>query len=470
MAEKMWSGRFREPLDPQFERWQRSFPFDRRLVAEELDASRAWARALGRAGVLSTEEVKTIVGGLDQIGEAAQRDPRFLENDEAEDIHHYVEMKLVALVGEVGNKLHTGRSRNEQIATDLRLYLRWRMDEHRLALVALIEALLKQAEANSGAAMPAYTHMQRAEPVLVAHWLLAFVEMFFRDASRLADCRKRVNVLPLGSGAVAGASVAIDREALARELGFEGISANSMDATSDRDFALEYLQTLTMHALHLSRWAEELTLFATTEYGFVILPDAFSTGSSAMPQKKNPDPLELIRGKAGRIFGASAALAMMMKGLPLAYNKDLQESQESVFDAAEQIEAILEMAAKLAAALRFDTKRMQTAATTGHLNATAAAHYLVRKGVPFRRAHAAIGQAVQYCIERRCALEDLKMEELRRFSPEFSEDFYASVKLESVLAEHDVPGGTAPQRVAQALAEARTRLAALRPAADRAAR
>ncbi|MEE9235037.1 MAG: argininosuccinate lyase [Candidatus Acidoferrales bacterium] len=461
---KMWAGRFSRSagLDPGFERWQRSLPFDRRLLGEELAASRAYAKALQGAGVLSAEELERILDGLGQIEKRAAREPAWLEDEQAEDIHHVVELRLVELVGEAGEKLHTGRSRNEQIATDLRLFTRQSLKRVRAGVAELIEAFLARAAELEGTAMPAYTHLQRAEPVLGAHWLLAYAEMFFRDAERLGDCRRRVDVLPLGSGAVAGAGYSLDREALARELGFERISANSLEATSDRDFELEFLQVLSFIALHLSRWAEEMAIFATSEFGFVRLPERFATGSSAMPQKKNPDALELLRGKAGRVVGATLAVTTLLKGLPLAYNKDLQEAQEPLFDAVETVEGSLGIAAGFLRAVEFDSERMQAAARSGFLNATAAAGYLAGRGVAFRRAHAAVGQAVVHCLETGKELASLSLEELRRFSPEFQPDFYDSIGLEAVLARHDLPGGTAPARVEQALSEARKRLAALR--------
>ncbi len=458
---KMWSGRLRDPLDPEFERWQRSFPFDQRLLGEEIAGSRAYAHALGHAGVLSPAEVETICAGLEEIASRAA-EPKFLDEPDVEDVHDFVERKLVALTGDLGYKLHAGRSRNEQIATDLRLFTRNNIDAIRAGIARFAEALLHQASDLGTAAMPAYTHMQRAEPVLVAHWLLAWVQMFLRDAERLSDCRRRVNVLPLGSGAVAGPGLALDREAMARELGFEAVSRNSIDATSDRDFVLEFLQGASFVALHLSRWAEELALFSTTEYGFVRLPESFSTGSSAMPQKKNPDALELLRGKSGRVAAAMMNVLIALKGLPLAYNKDLQETQEPLFTAADTVIDSLQIAAGLARALAFDTERMNAAARSGYLNATAAARYLVSRGMPFRLAHAAVGQAVRLAIEKGCELDGLSLEDLRQFNPAFGEDVYAALKLESVLASHDVPGGTAPERVQEALAEARGRVQAIR--------
>jgi argininosuccinate lyase len=456
---KMWSGRFRQPLDPAFERWQRSFPFDRRLLGEEVAASRAHAAALGKAGVLSPEEAQSILEGLDRLQKDVEADPSLLDDPSAEDVHHFVEEQLVARIGETGYKLHSGRSRNEQIATDLRLFTRGSVDAIRAALAELIAAFVEKARAQGAAAMPAYTHLQRAEPVLVAHWLLAYVEMFFRDADRLADCRKRANVLPLGSGAVAGSTLPLDRAAMARELGCEGVSANSLDVTCDRDFALEFVNALSLLALHLSRLAEEMTLFATAEYGFVRLPEPYSTGSSALPQKKNPDSMELLRAQIGRVSGASVSLLVAMKGLPLAYNKDLQEMQAPLFAAVDAIREALPIAAGFVRQVEFDKERMQQAAGSSFMNALSAANYLVRRGVPFRRAHAVIGEAVQLCLEKGCALDGLSLEELRQLNPEFGPDFSECLTLEASLAAHDIPGGTAPARVQTALKVAEQRLA-----------
>src|SRR4051794_7967079 len=440
----MWSGRFKQPLDPEFEKWQRSFPFDQLLIKEEVAASTAHARALQVAGVLTREELETIANGLRHIAEHADE---LLPDDSAEDVHHFIEKQLVAAIGEAGYKLHTGRSRNEQIATDMRLYVRAQIDGLRLQIADLIEALVAKAEKAGTAAVPAYTHLQRAEPVLVAHWLLAYCEMLFRDAGRLTDCRERLNVCPLGSGAVAGATLKLDRELVAKALEFEGPTANSIDATSDRDFALEFVQALSVLAVHLSRWAEEFILFSTTEYGFVQLPESFSTGSSAMPQKKNPDALELIRGKSGRILADANALLITLKGLPLAYNKDMQETQEPVFDAAQNMTAMLRTATGFTREVTFNYERMSGAASVGFMNAMAAATYLVGKGVAFRRAHEHVGNTVRVCLEKQCELEDLSLEELQRIAPEFAQDFYAAVTLQATLACHDVPGGTAPGQV-----------------------
>jgi len=461
---KMWSGRFRQPLDTSFECWQRSFEFDRQLLRHEVAASRAHAKSLKNAGVLSSDELITILQGLQQIADKAASSADFLEDDEAEDVHHFVEKQLVALVGETGYKLHSGRSRNEQIATDLRLYVRAATDQMRADLAGLLGVLLDRAEEAGSSAMPAYTHMQRAEPVLVSHWLLAYVAMFLRDAHRLADCRNRLNLCPLGSGAVAGATLPLDSRTVAEELGFDDSTANSIDATSDRDFVLEFVSALSLLAIHLSRWAEEMILFSSQEFGFIRLPEAYSTGSSAMPQKMNPDLLELTRGKAARIIGDVTALMVAMKGLPLAYNKDLQETQQLLFDAAGTVLSLLPLASGWMKAVELNFERMQEAAESGYMNAWAAATYLVRRGIPFRMAHEQIGKAVQTCIERNCGLGDLPLEELRQLNPIFDQDFYSCLTLQAVLNLHDTPGGTAPARVRQALSEARREVEHMREA------
>jgi len=469
---KMWSGRFREPLDPQFEAWQRSLPFDWRLLPQEIAASKAHASALCAARILTEAEKTTLRDALDAIaaehasgaGQALVR-----EHASAEDIHHFAELKLVERVGSLGLKLHTGRSRNEQIATNMRLYVREEVARIVERLTQWAEALIDQARAAGDAVMPSYTHLQRAEPVLLAHWLLAYVEMILRDVSRLRDCSDRLNVCPLGSGAVAGATLALDRAIAARELGFASPTANSMDATSDRDFALEFAQAASTLGIHISRFAEEITLFATTEYGFIELPESFSTGSSAMPQKKNPDLTELLRGKCGSLLGAVTTLSTLLKGLPLAYNKDLQETQEPVFAVADAVEGMLQVLPGFTRALRFRHDRMRAAAQSGYLNAMAAATYLVHKGVPFRTAHEKVGNSVRYALEKGVELSDLTLDELHQFGSEFGEDFYPAITLEATLDCHDVIGGTARERVRKALDAASERVAALaKPAVEEA--
>jgi argininosuccinate lyase len=465
----MWSGRFRLAADPEFEQWQRSIVFDWRLLPQEVAASKAHASALVAANILTKDEGAELRAALDAIAaeHASEAGQMLVRNHpSAEDIHHFVELSLVERIGSLGLKLHTGRSRNEQIATDLRLYVRKQIGLVIEALAAWANALVEQARTAGDSVMPSYTHLQRAEPVLVAHWLLAYVEMILRDAARLNDCAARLNECPLGSGAVAGATLALDRAIAARELGFTAPTANSIDATGDRDFILEYLHALTFVGLHLSRFAEEITLFATAEFNFVTLPEAFSTGSSAMPQKKNPDLTELIRAKVGRIHGAAQAVTLQLKGLPLAYNKDMQETQEPAFS-VEFVPQMLSLVARFTAALQFNRERMNQAAQSGYLNAMAAATYLVHKGVPFRTAHEKIGNAVRFAMEKGVELGGLTLDELRSFGPEFAEDFFAAITLQATLDCHDVIGGTARERVRQALVAASERIAALtKEAAD----
>jgi argininosuccinate lyase len=473
-AGKMWSGRFREPLDAAFEQWQRSFPFDWRLLQAEVAASIAHARMIEAAGVLTAEEAERMCSGLRAVGRLdvnAQsiHDPAApiaASAASAEDVHHFVELELTRAIGDLALKLHTGRSRNEQIATDMRIFVRGKINVAVKGLREWARALIDRAEMAGEAVMPSYTHMQRAEPVLVGHWLLAYVSMAERDISRLRDARARMNYCPLGSGAVAGATLALDREIAACELGFEVPTMNSMDATSDRDFLLEFTQCLAGMGVHLSRFAEEITLYATAEFGFVELPEAFSTGSSAMPQKKNPDFTELLRGKCARLVGAATTLSVLLKGLPLAYNKDLQEGQEPVFDAADTIAGILSIVPAFTRALKFNFARMKIAATTGYLNAMAAATYLTYKGVPFRKAHEKIGNAVRFALESGRELNELTLDELRAFGEEFGEDFFAAITLEATLDCHDVVGGTARPRVRAALAETRQRLVGARKPAS----
>ncbi len=469
----MWSGRFREPLDKNFEEWQRSFPFDWRLLPQEIAASKAHAKAIAAAGILTDTELNTMLDGLDSVlSKHANATAAVVASaPQAEDIHHFVELELTQQVGSLALKLHTGRSRNEQIATDMRLFVRDAIDATLAGLLTWRKALVELASQAGEAVMPSYTHLQRAEPVLVAHWLLTYASQLERDSSRLIDARRRMNLCPLGSGAIAGATLALDRTIAARELGFNAPTPNSMDATSDRDFMLDFTQALSTLGLHISRFAEELTLYSTAEFGFLDLPEAFSTGSSAMPQKKNPDLTELIRGKSGRLLGASVTLSTLIKGLPLAYNKDLQEGQEPIFDAAGTIRGMLAVLPAFTASLKFRFDRMKTAAETGYLNAMAAATYLSNKGVPFRKAHEIIGNAVRLGLETGRELNQLALTELQGLSDQFAEDFFAAITLEATLDCHDVIGGTARQRVRIALEEARQRIeaeSASLPASDHA--
>jgi argininosuccinate lyase len=465
-AAKMWSGRFREPLNQQFEEWQRSFPFDYRLIETEISASTAHARMIQAAGILTAEEGDRMVAGLQAISrlgvsKATLHDPdaSFAASaKQAEDVHHFVELELTREIGDLALKLHTGRSRNEQIATDMRLYVSDTIELLCEGMRRWGQSLVELAESAGENVMPSYTHLQRAEPVLVAHWLLCYVSMIERDISRLRDCQERLSFSPLGSGAIAGATLALDRSIAASVLHFRAPTRNSMDATSDRDFAIEFTQALSLFGLHVSRFAEELTLFSTTEFGFVELPEAFSTGSSAMPQKKNPDLTELLRAKSATLIGSASALTVLLKGLPLAYNKDLQEGQIHVFDAAETALGIFDVIANFTKALTFRYDRMRVAATTGYLNAMAAATYLSNKGIPFRKAHEIVGNAVRLGLESGRELNDLKLEELRSLSDAFAPDFFDAITLEATLDCHDVVGGTARARVAEAVAAAKRRL------------
>jgi argininosuccinate lyase len=455
---KLWGGRFTGAADAEFARFNASFRFDRRLLEADIEGSRAQAEALRDAGILSRDETVRIGEGLDEILRRARTDAAYLDSRDAEDVHSFVEAELVALIGDAGYKLHTGRSRNDQVATDLRLFLRGEIDHTLDTLRDLQRALIDLAEANRDAVLPGYTHMQRAQPVLFAHYLLAYFEMFRRDRERLIDVRRRVNRLPLGAGALAGTGFAIDREMMARRLGFDGLCDNSLDAVSDRDFVIEYVAAAALAMMHLSRLAEDFIIYSTTEFGFIELSDAVSTGSSLMPQKKNPDSLELIRGKAGRIFGHHAALLATMKGLPLAYNKDMQEDKEALFDSIDTLLGALRVMTTVLGNTRLNGERMRAAVMHGYMNATDLADYLVRRGLAFRRAHEVVGRAVAYAIEQGKALEQLSLDEFKPFSPLFEGDLYDALKLESSLSNKPARGGTSPARVAEALAKAKAEL------------
>lgn len=462
-AKNLWGGRFSGEADAGFAEFNRSFGFDRRLFAADIQASIAHCNGLLGAGVLTAAEATMIKKALAGIIEHGAADPHYFDKWPQEDIHTFVEAHLVELAGDSGRKLHTGRSRNDQVATDLRLWLRNAIDETRAALRGSQEALLDLAEAHREAIIPGYTHLQRAQPVLFAHWCLAYFEMLARDYDRLADVRRRVNVMPLGSAALAGTSYPIDREAVARELGFASVSKNSLDAVSDRDFCAEYLGACALIMVHLSRLAEDIILYATTEFGFVELADAVSTGSSLMPQKKNPDSMELVRGKAGRVVGHLTGLLVMLKGLPLAYNKDMQEDKEAVFDATDTVQACLNVTATVLRNIRLKEERTLAAAAHGYLNATELADYLVRKGMPFREAHETVGRLVRQAIEQGCELQDLALTDLRQASELIGEDVFAALSLEQTLNSKSQMGGTSPERVNESLIAARTFLMSEQP-------
>jgi argininosuccinate lyase len=454
MSKKPWGGRFATGTAATVEEFTASHQFDRILYRQDIAGSKAHARMLARQGLISAEEGDQIVGGLAQI-EAEIDHGHFEFLDELEDIHMHIEQELVVKIGAVGQKLHTGRSRNDQVALDLRLYLRDEIDQISELVAALQKALVRQARKNLGVIMPGYTHLQRAQPVLLSHHLLAYYEMFGRDRERLADCRKRVNVMPLGAAALAGTGLPIDRESVAAELEFPAVTANSMDTVGDRDFAIEFASVAALAQVHLSRLAEELVLWSTEEFGFVTLADSHCTGSSIMPQKKNPDIPELIRGKSGRVIGNLVCLLTILKGLPLTYNRDLQEDKEPVFDTVKTLSACLSLAAEMLTNLEFRRERLSAAAAGGgFMTATDLADYLVTRGLPFRQAHSVVGKAVAYCLTAGKPLTELSLAELQKFSRLIEADVFSCLSVAGSVASRRSTGGTAPDRVAEALGRA----------------
>jgi argininosuccinate lyase len=451
MAKNLWGGRFTGKANETFVKFNRSFDFDIRLFDADVTASLAHAAAIRDAGVLTAAEFTKIERGLNKLRQQAVNDASFFEDDTVEDVHSFIESRLVELTGDAGKKLHTGRSRNDQVATAFRLWLRDRIDSIDTAIRDLQRGIVDAAERHKDAVLPGYTHLQRAQPVMWAHWCLAYFEMLKRDRERLTETRRRVNILPLGSAALAGANFNIDREAVARSLGFEGVTRNSLDAVSDRDFAVEFVNCCSLTMVHLSRAAEDLILYCSTEFGFVELSDAVSSGSSLMPQKKNPDALELLRGKAGRVFGDHISLLTILKGIPLAYNKDLQEDKEAVFDAADTVEISLKTAAVVFDNLKVNEERTSVAAAKGYLNATELADYLVKKGVPFREAHETVGKAVLYAIGEDKELNELSLKEFASFSKKIGDDVFEALSLEKTLASKNAIGGTSPRRVRKEL-------------------
>jgi argininosuccinate lyase len=454
MTDKPWGGRFTQATDAAAERFTASLAFDRRLWPYDIAGSVAWARALARAGLLAEEERDTIVKGLEAVRGELEHGT-FPFRPEFEDIHMNIERRLQELVGPVGGKLHTGRSRNDQVAVDERLYLRDVVGRTAEGLRRVQAALLARAVGAADTPMPGYTHLQRAQPVLLAHHLLAYVFMLQRDRERVLACGARADALPLGAAALAGTGFAIDREALARDLGFAAVSANSLDAVSDRDYLLEFLGAAAIAGMHLSRLAADLTLWATAEFGFVEFADAFATGSSIMPQKKNPDVAELVRGKSGRLYGNLVAVLTTMKGLPLAYNSDMQEDKEPFFDSVDTLDAVLGVLPPMLASLTFRVDRMRRAAGEDFSTATDLADYLVRKGLPFRQAHEVVGRVVRHALDRGLALADLRPDELAAFSPLVGPDVADALTVDASLRARAVTGGTAPAAVERALALAR---------------
>ena len=459
--DRLWGGRFERAPNELFDAFQNSFAFDCRLLPYEIAVDRAWAKALQGVGILTEPEVRQILSTLEKIAERSEQDPVWMASSGAEDVHHFVEKGLVEELGPLGWKLHTGRSRNELVATDFRLFVIDAASEIRAALIALLRAFLRQAKANLQIPMAGMTHMQHAQPILLSHFLMAHAEAFTRDITRIQNAAASADACPMGSGALAGCSFAIDRLAIARDLGFSRITANSLDAVSDRDFALDYLFALAGIATHLSRLAEDFVLFASQEFSYVILPDEYSTGSSLMPQKKNPDSWELLRGKTGRITSALFSLFTTLKGLPTSYQRDLQEDKEALFAAQDQVQDMIWVALGAIAATTFREDRLRAAASNPSLFATDAADYLVHRGVPFRQAHDLIGQVLREAERQGKPWTQLSLKDVQSISPHFGKDFLEGPGVEDVIAAKAVRGGTAPEAVRAAIAQLEEKLATL---------
>jgi len=455
---KAWSGRFNEPVSELVKRYTASVDFDKRLAAFDIQGSLAHSKMLGAQGIISQEDVAKIAQGLNEILHEIQAG-QFEWRLDLEDVHLNIEKRLTDKIGDAGKRLHTGRSRNDQVSTDVRLWLRSVADDVITGIRQLQTSIVDLAETHFDTAMPGFTHLQVAQPVTFGHHLLAYFEMLQRDAARFADARKRINRLPLGAAALAGTSYPIDREMVAKELGFDGICENSLDAVSDRDFAIEFTAAAALVMTHLSRFSEELILWSSPRFAFVDIADRFCTGSSIMPQKKNPDVPELVRGKTGRVTGHLMALLTLMKSQPLAYNKDNQEDKEPLFDTADTLLVTLEIYADMLRGIKVNKEAMRAAATEGFATATDLADYLVKKGTPFRDAHEVVALAVRHAVDKGCDLSDLPLAELQKFSPQIAEDVYQVLTLEGSLASRNHIGGTAPAQVKQAIARARKTLA-----------
>ena len=452
--QKLWGGRFTQPTDKFVEEFTASIDFDKRLCHQDIRGSIAHARMLGKQGIISLDDMESIVHGLQEILRQIEAG-HFDFSVALEDIHMNIESRLSEKIGEAGKRLHTGRSRNDQVALDIRLYLRDEIVEISAYLDLLIDALIEQAEKNIEVIMPGYTHLQTAQPILFSHHLMAYVEMFRRDRGRMEDCLRRMDVCPLGAGALAGTTFPIDREHVAEQLDFPGVTRNSLDSVSDRDFALEFLAASSILMMHLSRFSEELILWSTSSFRFVELSDGFCTGSSIMPQKKNPDVPELVRGKTGRVYGNLMALLTVMKGLPLAYNKDMQEDKEPLFDTIDTVKGSLKIFVDMIREMRVNAARMRAAAAGGYSTATDVADYLVRKGMPFRDAHEVVGKAVAYCIAQGKDLPELTIEEWQAFSPTFEADIFNAITIEASVNARSATGGTAQAQVLAAIALAK---------------
>ncbi|MBN1571454.1 MAG: argininosuccinate lyase [Acidobacteria bacterium] len=447
----MWGGRFASDEDPYFAQFQDSLAFDRRLLEADIIGSLAYARALERAGIFTGRERLAVERGLRQVLEDNRRDPEMITRGQAEDVHTFVEQALKEKVGILALKLHTGRSRNDQVSTDLRIFLRQKEQEIEADINDLLDVIAGLAEKHSEVILPGYTHMQRAQPVLFAHYLLAYGEMLLRDRQRLREAASRANICPLGSGAISGTVYSIDRDALARDMGFSSASQNSMDAVSDRDFVLDFLYFACTLLMHLSRFSEDLILYNSAEFSFVQMHDSVSSGSSLMPQKKNPDALELIRGKAGRIYGHLVSLLTVLKGLPMTYNKDLQEDKEGLFDAVTTVRGCMGMIRRVLERIQINPERMRDASAKGYLNATELADYLVGKKMPFREAHGLIGKIVMRASELGVALEDLPLKEFQSFSPLFESDLFQCLSLKKAISRRRERGGTASSSVRRSI-------------------
>lgn len=454
----LWGGRFTQPADKRFKDFNDSLRFDYRLAEQDIEGSIGWSKALVTVGVLTAQEQQILEKALEDLLIEVRSNPQGILQDDAEDIHSWVESKLINKVGNLGKKLHTGRSRNDQVALDIKMWCKQRVIELQHSVRELQHKLVETAENNQHAVMPGYTHLQRAQPITFAHWCMAYVEMLDRDYSRLQDAYQRMNTCPLGSGALAGTAYAIDRNVLAQDLGFVAATRNSLDSVSDRDHIIELLSTASLSMVHLSRFAEDMIIFNSGEADFVELSDRVTSGSSLMPQKKNPDACELIRGKGGRVVGALTGMLMTVKGLPLAYNKDMQEDKEGIFDALDTWQDCLDMAAFVLDDIKVNVERTKEAALKGYSNATELADYLVAKGVPFRDSHHIVGETVVYAIKAHKGLEDLSIQEFRQFSDVVAEDVYEILSLQSCLDKRCAKGGVSPLRVAEAIAEAKVRL------------
>ncbi|WP_439258158.1 argininosuccinate lyase [Lonepinella sp. BR2271] len=456
----LWGGRFTQAADKRFKDFNDSLRFDYRLAEQDIEGSVGWSKALVSVGVLTTDEQAQLEQALNQLLIEVRSNPLAILQDDAEDIHSWVESKLIDKVGNLGKKLHTGRSRNDQVALDIKMWCKQQVTELQYSVRELQAKLVATAENNQHAVMPGYTHLQRAQPISFAHWCMAYVEMLERDYSRLADAYRRMNTCPLGSGALAGTAYPIDREQLAQDLGFDFATRNSLDSVSDRDHIIELLSTASLSMAHLSRFAEDMIIFNSGEADFVELSDRVTSGSSLMPQKKNPDACELIRGKTGRVIGSLMGMLTTVKGLPLAYNKDMQEDKEGIFDALDTWHDCLTMAAFVLEDIKVNVNRTREAALKGYSNATELADYLVAKGVPFRDSHHIVGETVVYAIQVQKGLEDLTVQEFRQFSDVIGEDVYPILSLQSCLDKRNAKGGVSPLRVAEAIEEAKARISA----------